>query len=64
MGLVSTTMENAGITRDALLTMNNSPYSTDPVSDRVVEMVQDYTEFPLNNAKRWFGEMALYVRND
>ena len=57
-------MENAGITRDALLTMNNSPYSTDPVSDRVVEMVQDYTEFPLNNAERWFGEMAMYVRND
>ena len=57
-------MENAGITRDALLTINNSPYTTDPVSDRVVEMVQDYTEFPLNNAKRWFGEMALYVRND
>ena len=38
MGLVSTTMENAGITRDALLTINNSPYTTDPVSDRVVEM--------------------------
>lgn len=47
-----------------LLTRNDSPYTTDPVSDRVVEMVEHYTKFPLNNAESWFGEMAMYVKND
>ena len=47
-----------------LLTGNNSPYTTDPVSDRVVEMAEHYTEFPFNDAEGWFGEMAMYVRKD
>lgn len=63
VGLVST-KENIDTTRDALLIRNNSPYTTDPVSERVVEMVKGYTELPLNNAERWFGEMAMYVRKN
>ena len=47
-----------------LLTRNTRPYTTDPVSNRVVEMAERYTKFPFNDAEDWFGEMAMYVRKD
>lgn len=61
VGLVSTTRISLVM---LFLTRNNSPYTTDPVSDRVVEMAERYTEFPFNDAEDWFGEMAMYVRKD
>ncbi|ODM24318.1 hypothetical protein SI65_01974 [Aspergillus cristatus] len=41
-----------------------SPYSTDPVSSRVLRMAEDYDEFPFNYADDMFGKVALYVKKD
>lgn len=56
------TKENVNPAQDALLTRNNSPYTTNPVSERVVEMVGNYMEFLLDNVEGWLSEIAMYVR--
>lgn len=49
----------------AKLTSPSSPYTTDPVSPRVMALREDYTELIINSgesADKLLGDMAVYVR--
>ncbi|EYE94765.1 uncharacterized protein EURHEDRAFT_412584 [Aspergillus ruber CBS 135680] len=37
------------------------PYSTDPVSSRVVRMTEQYDQLPFDDADDWFGKLTWYV---
>ncbi|BCR92051.1 uncharacterized protein ACHE_70894S [Aspergillus chevalieri] len=40
------------------------PYSTDPVSSRVIRMAEQYNQLPFDDADDWFGKLTWYVRKD
>ncbi|KAL4816063.1 hypothetical protein BDW67DRAFT_185204 [Aspergillus spinulosporus] len=38
------------------------PFTTDPDSQRVRDMVQNYTSMPLRDSNEYFGDLTIYVR--
>lgn len=40
------------------------PYSTDPVSSRVLDMVKEYEKLLLDDVDNVFGKLVWYVRKD
>ncbi|RDW87107.1 uncharacterized protein DSM5745_03749 [Aspergillus mulundensis] len=39
-----------------------TPFTTDPDSQRVRDMVKHYTSVPLRDSNEWFGDLTIYAR--
>lgn len=50
------------LTADANVGIYDSPFTTDPVSPRVMAMKEEYIELPINTVKS-LGNSAVYIRN-
>jgi hypothetical protein len=45
-----------------LPTLNPTETSTDPVSPRVIQMMEEYVELPFPAEDEYFGDLAIYIR--